>query len=325
MSDHDARVAAEIETYRQQLNIHELPQIFHYWSGKYLAPHVAEVFGRDNLYDVFADELRASITASGGIPYILSVGSGDASIEIQVAKRLQNAGFNGFRFHCVELNPHLSERAEASAVREGLREHFEFEVADLSAWRASRTYGGAFAHHSLHHIEALEHVFDQVRDHLADHASFVTADMIGRNGHMRWPETLAIIDEIWSQMPARYKFHHLWGRAVDPYDNWDCSGEGFEGIRAQDIMPCLTHRFHFHKLCVWGGLLDPFIDRGYGHNLDPANPEDLAFIDRLWERETALLRAGAITPTVMVATMQKRPGNLVSSFGLAPGQCIRWP
>jgi len=325
MSDHASRVAAEIEHFRAQINIHDLPQIFHYWSGKYLAPHVKDVFGLDNLYEVFAAELRASILNAGGNPDILSIGSGDACIEIAVAKYMRAAGFTGFKFHCVELNPHLVGRAEAAARDDGLREHFEFHVADLSTWQANQTYGAAFAHHSLHHIVALEHVFDQVRDHLDDNGSFVTADMIGRNGHMRWPEALNVISELWTRIPQRYKYHHIWGREVDPYDNWDCSGEGFEGIRAQDILPCLIERFHFSKLCVWGGILDPFVDRGYGHNFDPNRPEDLAFIDELWAREIDLLRTRTITPTVMVATMRKKPGPLTSSFGLTAAECIRRP
>lgn len=320
------RIAREIEIYKDQVNIHDLPKIFHYWSNKFLRPHLAEVFGQDGMHDILASELRASIVDAQGNPHIVSVGSGDGCVEIGLAKRLLASGFDGFRFHCFELSPHLVARAEAASAEAGLGQHFEFHVADLSQWRADRTYGAAFAHHSLHHIEALEHVFDQVHDSLETNGAFVTADMIGRNGHMRWPEVLAPLEHLWSTIPAHYKFHHLFGRSTDPFLNWDCSGESFEGIRAQDIMPCLVERFEFKKLCVWGGMLDVFIDRGYGHNLLPDNAADMLFIDRVWAADCALLNARATTPTQMLATMRKKDGApqiLRSSFGLQPEECIR--
>lgn len=323
MSDYSHRVAQEIENYRRVENIHDLPDIFHYWSNKFLGRHVQQVFGFDNLHEVFASELSASISAANGNPSILSIGAGDGCVEIALAKRMLAAGAAPFRFLCIELNPHLAARGRAAAAAAGVSEHVVFEVADLSVWDTSQRFGAAFAHHSLHHIEALERVFDLVRRTLDDRASFVMFDMIGRNGHMRWPETLALIERLWTVIPARYKHHHLFGRTVDPYENWDCSGESFEGIRAQDIMSTLTERFHFIKMCVWGGVLDPFIDRGYGHNLDPANAADAAFVDHLWHLDCALVAARATTPTQVVAVMQKEPAmQLVSSFALTPRDCI---
>jgi SAM-dependent methyltransferase len=326
MSDHAIRVAAEIERYRHVENIHDLPDIFHYWSNKHLAPHVQEIFGTPNLHEALARELQATLIGAKAGADIVSIGAGDGWVEMALAKRMLDSGFSEFRFHCIELNPHLAGRGEASAKQAGLGDHIAFEVADLSSWRPKQTYAAAFAHHSLHHIEALEHVFDQVLSSLAPGGAFVISDMIGRNGHMRWPEALAPIERLWAVMPERYKFHHLWGRVVDPYENWDCSGEGFEGIRAQDIMPCLIERFHFRKLCVWGCVLDPFIDRAYGHNFDPTNSEDTAFIDRVWALDCALIAARAATPTQIVATMTNAQGPLLaSSFGLTPDQSVRLP
>jgi SAM-dependent methyltransferase len=325
MPDHTSRVAAEIEIYRKQINIHDLPDIFHYWSVKFLRPHLQAVFGLDDLHAIFAAELQASLTASKNTR-ILSIGSGDGCVEIAIAKRMRASGFADFRFHCLELNPHLIARGKAAAADADLGEHVKFEAADLSHWRAQHNYGAVFAHHSLHHIEALEHVFDQVRNAMLAPAAFVTADMIGRNGHMRWPETLAPLERVWSSMPERHKFNHQFQRVVDPFENWDCSAQSFEGIRAQDIMPTLIERFHFEKLCVWGGMLDVLIDRGYGHNLSRDNPADAAFVDTLWEADCAMLRLGAFTPTQMVAVMRKQPvAPLRSSFGLTPQQCVRYP
>ena len=65
--------------------------------------------------------------------------------------------------------------------------------------------------------------------------------------------------------------------------NHDCSTVGFEGIRAQDILPLLLDRFQFHRFAAWGGLLDIFVDRAFGHNLSSEKPFDREFIDTMWE------------------------------------------
>ncbi len=66
---------------------------------------------------------------------------------------------------------------------------------------------------------------------------FVTNDMIGRNGHQRWPEALEIVNQYWHELPEAYRYNKLLSRYEPEYMNWDCSTEGFEGIRAQDILP----------------------------------------------------------------------------------------
>lgn len=321
---HDARIAAEIEHFRGQTDIHALPDIFHYWSNRLLGPHIADVFGACDMHAVFASELALSVARSG-CGDIVSIGAGDGVVEIGVAERLLRDGVTNFQFDCLELSPHLIERGRNAAQAKGLDGHVTFQQVDLSYWRPERCYGAAFAHHSLHHIVSLEHVFDELKQALLPDGAFVIADMIGRNGHMRWPESLAPLQRLWSVIPARYKYHHLFARQMDTYLDWDCSCEGFEGIRAQDIMPTLVDRFEFRKMCVWGGMLDVFIDRAFGHNLDSASAADREFVDRLWEADCALLKLGAATPTQMMAVLGVGPGPLRSSWGLLPAACIRRP
>ncbi len=321
--DYHARVTAEIANYERRIVIHDLPDIFHYWSNKYLAPMVVDVFGGNNLYGVFANELKISVLATGN-PLIVSIGSGDGGVEIAIAQHLVQQGFHDFKFHCLELSPVLIGRAQAAIAQAKLEQYISFEQVDLSVWAPRNSYGAAFAHHSLHHIVALEHVFDTLKLALAPGGSFLTSDMIGRNGHMRWPETLDILHRIWRAMPDRYRYNHLLARHEVLYENWDCSSESFEGIRAQDILPLLHERFHFEKFCAWGGLIDLFIDRCFGHNLDPALPVDQMFIDNVWALNQAAIHLGVVTPTQIIAVMKKEAGALKSN-GLLPKACIRWP
>jgi len=321
---HQNRLDREIAIFKDQMDIHDLPNIFHYWSNKHLPPYLLDAFDFGTFIHIFAEHLAQSIERTQN-PKIVSVGAGDGSTEIAIAKRMHARGVAEFEIHCLELSPHLITRGQDAATQNGVAAHVKFHQIDLNKWRPDKPFGGAFAHHSLHHFVELEHIFKHIKQGLADNGAFVIADMIGRNGHMRWPETLGLIDNIWSRLPPSFKYNHQFKRTIDPYLNWDCSGEGFEGVRAQDILPLLLKSFHFERFCAWGGLLDQFIDRGYGHNFDSNDPEHLQFIDDLWAADLALLRLGATTPTQVVAVMRKEPCTLISSNGLSPHACVRVP
>ena len=40
---------------------------------------------------------------------------------------------------------------------------------------------------------------------------FLISDMIGRNGHQRWPEALTIVHDFWRKLPPSYRFNRLVG------------------------------------------------------------------------------------------------------------------
>src|SRR5262249_55515944 len=142
---------------------------------------------------------------------------------------------------------------------------------------------------------------------LEDDGYFLTSDMIGRNGHMRWPEALAFVHAFWGLLDDHYKFNHPLKRFEPVYENLDCSASGFEGIRAQDILPLLLEKFHFDLFVGFGNLVDLFIDRCFGHNFDPNKPADLAFMDVIAQVDELLLEAGYLKPTHILAAMTKTP------------------
>jgi hypothetical protein len=143
---------------------------------------------------------------------------------------------------------------------------------------------------------------------------------------MRWPETLRLVRILWSKLPDRYKYNHQLKRLEIEFDNWDCSKEGFEGIRAQDILPLLLERFYFEFFLAWGGVTDVFVDRSFGHNFDPENEWDRRFIDEAHQLNEQTLESGLIKPTQMLAAMTKSPARAIRQYKhLSPQFCVRWP
>lgn len=319
-----AKLDAQIEQYRQVDNIHDLPDIFHYWSNKYIRPRLNAVIGVDSIAEFYAYPFITAIAKSGSAGRLLSIGAGDCSVEIGVAKRMLELGATKFELTCLEVSPHLLARAEAEIAKARLNEYIKLRQADINQWKPSELYVGVMANHSLHHFVELEDIFAGVHQCLEDEGVFVSNDMIGRNGHMRWPEVMEFVQSIWSFMPDRLKFNRQLNRFEVELINWDCSNEGFEGVRAQDILPLLIEHFGFKAFLSFGGIVDVFVDRAFGHNFDPASASDKSFVDFLQLLNDRLIDSGLIKPTTMFAIMTKQR-NLETSVWhhWSPTFCVR--
>jgi len=314
--DYQSRVRAQIGQYAKPEGLLKLPPIYHYWIAKHIRPRMRTVFDVSNVLLIYADSAVVAFRQPGASRRIVSLGAGECVHEISLIKKLLEMGETDFTIEALELSPVRSDRARANARREGLEKFLEINDGDLNSWVPARKYSTIIAKDTLHHIVGLEHLFDSIHEALEDEGLFVTTDMIGRNGHMRWPEALEIIQGIWKFIPDHYKTNHQLNRVEHEYVNWDCAKTGFEGIRTQDILPLLLERFSFRSFLGFGNLPDIFIERGFGHNLSVDNRHDTGFIDFLEQLNSLLIDLGHLKPTMMYAAMRRGPNAL-------PTRCYR--
>ncbi len=61
------------------------------------------------------------------------------------------------------------------------------------------------------------------------HGRFIVSDMIGRNGHMRWPEALAIVQEFWSRAAEGVPLQPRCSRATRNVRELGLLGRGLRG------------------------------------------------------------------------------------------------
>ena len=305
-NEYEDRLRQELEGFNEYVNVHDLPEIYHYWSNKYLRPMIEE-YGISNPNDLFVDYMLDSASLCNvEKSMFVSIGSGNCETEIQVAKLLKSKGLDEFIIECVELNENMLKRGFDLAKKEGVLENVSFIQADFSEWKPSTEYVSVIAnHYSLHHVQNLEGLFREIKKFLYNNGSFIVNDMIGRNGHQRWPEALEAVNDFWKILPEKYKYNHQLKRYEEVYENWDCSIEGFEGIRAQDILPLLVDSFHFEFFIGFSNIIDIFIDRGFGHNFDAHNKWDNNFIDEIHKFDENSIANGTIKPTHMMASMKK--------------------
>ena len=317
-----SRLENELKRYSDKVNIHELPDIAHYWSNRYLSIYV-KTLGYKSIRDIHFQHCKEACQTQEEARFC-SIGAGNCEVEVLLAKQLVESGLTNFTFECLDINRNMLDRGIEKALKLGVADYIKSTITDLNSWTIERKYDVVFALQCLHHFVELEIITQKIYNGLRDSGFFITHDMIGRNGHQRWPETLEKVRFFWQDLPSRYKFNHHSKQIEEEFINRDFSKDNFEGIRAQDILPLLQKKFCFQTFVFWGGFIDPFISRAFGHNYDAKKPEDRAIIDKIQKLNEDLLISKTIKPTQMIATMKKT----VSSrkfflYGLPPAACIR--
>ena len=319
---YEDRLSREIENFSDREVVHDLPAIADYWAATYLLP-VAQEFGYSCVNDFYLD-YATRISVCGRLE-LVSIGAGNCDAEIALARSLRDAGKHPFFLQCLDLNPAMLERGKALADQNNLSNVMGFTCMDIKDWQPESTLDIIIANQSLHHFQELELLFGKITEFLDPQGYFLTHDMMGRNGHQRWPEALEIVQSLWRDMPERYKFNHQWQLLDKDFVNRDCSLNSFEGIRAQNILPLLVKHFSFDFFLAYANIIDVFIDRGYGPNFDPGKPEDREFIDRVQAMDQEAIESGNITPTHITAAMtlkERKVGNRYYKH-LTPEFCLR--
>lgn len=303
--------------------VHDLPPIFHYWSNTWLRPRF-EAIGFSSPDDFFFRTIEGEARRTSETIRVLCLGAGRCEVEIALMQRLVDDGVNNVHMVCIDLNGRMLRTAEAAARAAGVGEHFTFEVRDVNVQRHGERYDVVLANQCLHHFVELEAIFDATHAMLADDGVFATSDVIGRNGHRLWPEARAEMDVFWRSLAPKHKFDRTLGRTSNEYVDVDHSDVGFEGVRAQDILPLLVERFEFEVFAPYACLSIPVVERRFGWNFDADDAADRALVDALEHRDQTLLDAGTLKPTQLVAAMRKRPvAARRSTTHFAPADCIR--
>lgn len=316
------RLQEEVNRYKDVKNMHTANSLQQYWSRTYLKPLITSL-GFKNIYSIYIYYIEL-ISRSKKNVNIVSIGAGNCETEVLIAGFLNQKGITNYTFECLDINQAMLDRGANLAKEKGVGDRFKFTVSDLNNWNSEEKYDIIIALQCLHHFVDLELIFDKIFDLLSDSGYFLTHDMIGRNGHMRWPETLSYVEQLWNELPDSYKYNVKLLKQQSKYVNYDYSSHGFEGIRAQDILPLLTEKFHFDLFIFWGGVVDVFINKAFGPNFDANKREDIEFIDKVQLIQYKGLITGEIKPTQTISAMTKHPTKRpLHLFGKHPKDCVR--
>lgn len=304
----------------------DLPPIFHYWSNTFLLPQL-QTAGYESPADFFLKEVLQRAQSSTKIVRCLSIASGRGEMEVNLARQLLQLGQRNFSIQCVDLNLQVLKAAKQMAQEGGVASHMAFAVVDLNCAKPGREqFDVLIANQCLHHVVELEAVIDYVKHSLIEDGVFLTSDVVGRNGHMLWPEVRCVVDTLWSELPDRLRYDRNSGGTARRYVDYDHSNTGFEGIRAQDILPLLVRNFDFEVALFYAGIILPFIERRFGWNYDVASAQDREVIDRIARLDIRLQAEDHVKPTQVLAKMRRkgvRHGNEIDAANALALRSIR--
>jgi SAM-dependent methyltransferase len=292
-------------------NIHDLPNIAHWFSEEILSGQLLTHTGSKSYEELILKSIK-DLRKIDEILVLVSLGAGHGQMESELLKKVAIFSPGDTHFYSIDL---FSPNDTTETVIDGKKYTLTRISQDLNNAAFPENAKLIIVSHALHHFLALEEIFESIcRILLCNSGYLVISDIVGRNGHMRWHESLRAIRRIWSALPIEKRYNHQLDAIWQSFENWDCSREGFEGIRSEDILKLLFAYFEVDGAYFWGGISDPFIDRGFGHNFNPSDSRDIETIKKILTVESILTEYGYVTPTQVIGRFRPRSNPLVPAI-----------
>lgn len=224
----------------------------------------------------------------------ISLGCGYGVLEREAVKLDIAERFEGY-----DISPEAVEVARKEAEREGLADRIDYEATDLNAIELEpNRYGAVFAIQSLHHIEALEHLLDQIRASLAPGGLFVVNEYVGPARFQFPDERLPLMNKLLSVLPESHRKSlrngHVRNQIERPSAKEVARVDPSESIRSDEIMGLIEERFEIVYKADFGGTLLQFVLADIAGNFDPADPRDVALVDLICLYEETLIEQGVL-------------------------------
>jgi SAM-dependent methyltransferase len=208
----------------------------------------------------------------------------------------------------VDLSPLAIDTARKRARAKGMTT-ITYRVADLNAIELEPdSYDLVIAKQAIHHVAALEHLLDQVRQALRPAGLFLVNEYVGPSRFQWTDDQLAIMNALLPLLPERLRRYAGPGGGIRsrieriPPESHAAEDPG-EAVRSAEIVPLIAERFELVARRDFGGtILAPLLER-IVQNFDPADEKDHSLLQLLLAFEELLLRHRVISSdfTVLVA------------------------
>ena len=246
----------------------------------------------------------------------LSIGCGSASTEIHAARSGFFASMTAF-----DVSEGSLAQAREAASAAGVS-NIEFSVADLNNLRLPpERYDVVLAIMSLHHVEKLEALLEQVEGTLKPSGLLLTNEYVGPKRHQFTDLQLSVATELLEALPEFWRRDSEAGSIKSRASRlsvaeWKATDPS-EGVRSDEILPEIAKRFEFERLDYGGGILHPMLER-IVHNFDYNDPKDVAAIRLVASFESILMRLGVLPSDFTLIAAQKRRGRATTRGSALP-------
>lgn len=220
---------------------------------------------------------------------LFSPGCGRADKELLLAAALPDR-----EFVALDITPGILDLARAETARRGVR-NLTFVEGDFNRLALEpRSFDAVLGLGAIHHVEALEHFWDEVRRALRPGGLVLAQEYIGPN-RLQWNEAQVregtrVLREL---VPDEHKVHH---REVQPVDLPTLlANDPSEAVRSRDILPTL--RAAGFTVPGYAGVGCALLQPVLMHQIQTFGPQDWEHNHRLmtlFREEDRLMKAGIL-------------------------------
>jgi len=236
----------------------------------------------------------------------LTLGCGAGELERGLSK------YNFANVHdAIDLSDEAIRLAKEAASAERLR-HTRYLVDDLNAIRLQpERYDVVFGVSSIHHVERLEHLFEQVSGAMKKSAYFFLDEYIGPT-KFQWTDVqLRRMNEELNRLPPVLKRSvsqpgKTKTRVIRKTSEYISQSDPSEAVRSAEIVPLLSNYFDIVELKGYGGSLLHELLYDIAGNFTEANAGSLDHLRQLFQREDELIACGELQHDFAVIVATKR-------------------
>src|SRR6185436_13118245 len=194
-------------------------------------------------------------------------------------------------------------------------EHIRYEVRDVTTVELPPDhYDAVWFESSLHHIEPLERVCEQMARGLKPDGFLFLNEYVGPSAFAFPPRQRELIRAAFALIPSRFRRSFApdgpeqLSTAPIPTPAEVKAEDPTESVRSADILSVVPDYFDVVSLRETGGTLLQFLLHGIAGNFQAGDPESLRVLRMLFEIEDALLEVGEMrSDFVVLAARPRKP------------------
>ena len=209
----------------------------------------------------------------------LSLGCGHGTVERDAIALGISRTFDG-----LDISEEALEVAARDAEQAGLADSIAYRTADLNTVELEpAAYDVVFAVQALHHVDALEHLLDEVAASLRPGGLFVVNEYIGPARFQWLDKTQAVMNRILDLLPESYRVNPRNGLVKEHIERAPRRGDrpgrsvGVDPLRRDS--GAARSRFDVVYRADFGGTINQFLLADIAANFDADDPKDVAMLD----------------------------------------------
>lgn len=202
--------------------------------------------------------------------------------------------------------------SQAKKLVEDFGDMINYSIGDVNSIKLERNkYSVVFFCSSLHHVQNIEHVLDEVKKTLVSDGILIIYEYIGPSQFQLTNTQTSIINQVIDILPPIYRTSIKNQNQLKPYHvpstkEYMNKVDPSEAIRSSEIVKILKKKFLIIERKDFGGTLLQFLLQDIAGNFNPGDIKDATVLKLLFYIEDSLINSGALSSDFTFMVLGKK-------------------